>query len=71
MDHKRPVLMTAALLLALSGGIAAVASSTGARAATTSLMVGRLPRAGGRQEHRLGDAERLVPSLDVPRQPGD
>jgi hypothetical protein len=37
MDHKKPVLMTAALLLALSGGIAAVAGSTGAQAATTSL----------------------------------
>jgi hypothetical protein len=37
MDHRKPVLMTAALLLALSGGIAAVAGSTGAQAATTSL----------------------------------
>jgi hypothetical protein len=37
MDHKKPVLMTAALLLALSGGIAAVVGSTGALAATTSL----------------------------------
>ena len=37
MDHKKPVLMTAALLLALSGGIAAVVGSTGAQAATTSL----------------------------------
>jgi cellulose 1,4-beta-cellobiosidase len=37
MDHKKPVLMTAALLLALGGGIAAVAGSTGAQAATTSL----------------------------------
>jgi hypothetical protein len=37
MNHKKPVLMTAALLLALSGGIAAVAGSTGAQAATTSL----------------------------------
>ncbi len=37
MDHKKPVLMTAALLLALSGGIAAIAGSTGAQAATTSL----------------------------------
>jgi cellulose 1,4-beta-cellobiosidase len=36
MDHKKPVLMTA-LLLALSGGIAAVVGSTGAQAATTSL----------------------------------
>ena len=37
MDHRKPVLMTAALLLALSGGIAAIVSSTGAQAATTSL----------------------------------
>jgi Glycosyl hydrolase family 12/Cellulose binding domain len=37
MDHKRPVLMTAALLLALGGGIAAVANSAGAQGATTSL----------------------------------
>src|ERR1700728_3333276 len=37
MDHRKPVLMTAALLLALGGGIAAVAGSTGAQAATTSL----------------------------------
>ena len=37
MNHNKPVLMTAALLLALSGGIAAVAGSTGAQAATTSL----------------------------------
>jgi hypothetical protein len=37
MDHKKPVLVTAALLLALSGGIAAVVGSTGAQAATTSL----------------------------------
>src|SRR5580692_5019459 len=37
MDHRKPVLMTAALLLALSGGIAAVVGSTGAQAATTSL----------------------------------
>ncbi|MDX6417787.1 MAG: hypothetical protein QOG28_2407 [Trebonia sp.] len=37
MDYKKPVLMTAALLLALSGGIAAVVGSTGAQAATTSL----------------------------------
>jgi Glycosyl hydrolase family 12/Cellulose binding domain len=37
MGHGKPVLMTAALLLALSGGIAAVASSAGAQAATTSL----------------------------------
>jgi hypothetical protein len=37
MDHRKPVLMTAALLLALSGGIAAIVGSTGAQAATTSL----------------------------------
>jgi hypothetical protein len=37
MDHRKPVLMTAALLLALSGGIAAVVGSAGAQAATTSL----------------------------------
>jgi len=37
MDHRKPVLMTAALLLALGGGIAAVVGSTGAQAATTSL----------------------------------
>src|ERR1700722_5281158 len=37
MDHRKPVLLTAALLLALTGGIAAVAGSTGAQAATTSL----------------------------------
>ena len=37
MDHKKPVLMTAALLLALGGGIAGIAGSTGAQAATTSL----------------------------------
>ena len=34
---RKPVLLTAALLLALSGGIAAVAGSTSAQAATTSL----------------------------------
>jgi hypothetical protein len=37
MDHRKPVLMTAALLLALSGGIAAVVGNAGAQAATTSL----------------------------------
>jgi Glycosyl hydrolase family 12/Cellulose binding domain len=37
MGHGKPVLMTAALLLALGGGIAAVAGSAGAQAATTSL----------------------------------
>src|ERR1700735_1762436 len=37
MDHRKPVLMTAALLLALSGGIAAVIGNAGAQAATTSL----------------------------------
>jgi cellulose 1,4-beta-cellobiosidase len=37
MDRRKPVLMTAALLLALSGGIAAVVGNTGAQAATTSL----------------------------------
>jgi Glycosyl hydrolase family 12/Cellulose binding domain len=37
MDHRKPVLMTAALLLALGGGIAAVVGSAGAQAATTSL----------------------------------
>ena len=37
MDHKKPVLMTAALLLALGGGIAGIVGSTGAQAATTSL----------------------------------
>lgn len=37
MDHRKPVLMTAALLLALSGGIAAIVGGTGAQAATTSL----------------------------------
>ena len=37
MNHKKPVLMTAALLLALGGGIAAVVGSAGAQAATTSL----------------------------------
>ena len=37
MNHKKPVLMTAALLLALGGGIAGIVGSTGAQAATTSL----------------------------------
>ena len=40
MDHRKPVLMTAALLLALGGGLAGLAGlagSTGAQAATTSL----------------------------------
>jgi hypothetical protein len=37
MDSRKPVLMTAALLLALGGGIAGLADSTGAHAATTSL----------------------------------
>ena len=37
MDHRKPVLMTAALLLALGGGIGAVVGSAGAQAATTSL----------------------------------
>ena len=37
MDHRKPVLMTAALLLALGGVIAALAGGTGAQAATTSL----------------------------------
>ena len=37
MDRRKPVLMTAALLLALSGGIAAVVGNAGAQAATTSL----------------------------------
>jgi Glycosyl hydrolase family 12/Cellulose binding domain len=37
MDHRKPVLMTAALLLALGGGIAGLVGSTAAHAATTSL----------------------------------
>jgi hypothetical protein len=37
MGHRKPVLMTAALLLALGGGIAGLVGSTAAHAATTSL----------------------------------